>query len=88
MKSPVLPMVLSSFLLFASRVAGGVAAQACHCPPEDSCWPSETKWAQLNSTVSGRLVKVVPIGSVCHDPDYDEAKCTELKANWDEVETQ
>lgn len=88
MKPATLSTVLPSFLLFASRVTAGVTAQDCHCLPGESCWPSETRWAQLNSTVGGRLVKVVPIGSVCHDPYYDEAECNKLRANWDEVETQ
>jgi hypothetical protein len=60
----------------------------CHCLPEEPCWPGDMKWKRLNDTVEGRLVKVVPIGGVCHDPTYDQAKCTELQANWNEVETQ
>ncbi|KAH7040196.1 FAD binding domain-containing protein [Microdochium trichocladiopsis] len=38
-------------------------------------------------TVGGRLVKVTPIGAVCHDPTYDETKCAELQASWDNVAT-
>ena len=71
-------------------LASSVVAKDCHCLPGDSdgCWPSPDKWNALNGTVGGKLVKVVPIGAVCHDPTYDEAACTALKANWDEVETQ
>lgn len=70
-------------------VSSGVLAKSdCHCLPEDSCWPDVHAWNRLNITVSGRLVKVVPIGAVCHDPTYDEAKCTALKANWDDVKIQ
>jgi hypothetical protein len=82
------PLTLSTVVPSLLVLASGVTAQDCHCLPDDSCWPSESKWAQLNSTVDGRLVKVAPIGSVCHDPYYDEAKCTELQGNWDDVETQ
>jgi hypothetical protein len=42
----------------------------------------------LNQTVSGKLIKTVPIGSPCHDPTYDEAACTELKAQWTNPLTQ
>ncbi|KAB5583429.1 FAD binding domain-containing protein [Coniochaeta sp. 2T2.1] len=70
-------------------LASSVVAKDCHCLPGDSdgCWPGVDKWNALNGTVGGKLVKVVPIGAVCHDPTYDEAACTALKANWDEVET-
>lgn len=84
MKRVWLVTVVSSLVV----VLASSVAEDCHCLPEDSCWPSASKWDQLNSTVGGRLVKVVPIGAVCHDPTYDEAKCTALKASWDNVETQ
>jgi len=78
-------------LLVATAVLALVvhaAAKTCHCLPEDPCWPSDSDWEVLNGQVNGRLVKVVPIGAVCHDPTYDEVACEELKANWDSVATQ
>jgi hypothetical protein len=54
----------------------------CRCFPGDACWPSEQKWDAFNSTVGGRLIKTVPLGSPCHDPHYDEALCEELKSQW------
>ncbi|KAB8204083.1 hypothetical protein BDV34DRAFT_198156 [Aspergillus parasiticus] len=54
----------------------------CYCLPGDSCWPSTSSWESLNSTVGGRLVATVPIGSPCHDPTYDAAACAALKSNW------
>jgi hypothetical protein len=77
-------------LIFAavSALAALVTASDCHCFPGDDCWPSDSEWAALNETVQGRLVKVVPIGSVCHDPTYDEAACADLRARWDDVSTQ
>jgi hypothetical protein len=83
-------MKLALAAFWALLAARNVSAKACHCLPEDldGCWPSVDKWNNLNSTVGGRLVKVVPIGAFCHDPTYDETACTTLKANWDEVETQ
>lgn len=54
----------------------------CKCFPGDSCWPSEREWKAFNNTVHGRLIKTVPLGSPCHDPDYNEALCEELKAQW------
>jgi hypothetical protein len=57
-------------------------ADSCYCLPEDACWPSSTEWDSLNTTVNGRLVATKPLGSVCHDPSYDEAACEALKAAW------
>lgn len=54
----------------------------CKVFPGDSSWPSVTEWSNLNETVGGRLVKTVPLGSPCHDPDYDEALCKELQDEW------
>ncbi|KAE8381725.1 hypothetical protein BDV26DRAFT_254962 [Aspergillus bertholletiae] len=55
---------------------------SCHCLPGDSCWPSTSAWASLNTTVGGRLVATVPIGSPCHDPNYDAAACAALQSDW------
>ncbi|OJI82813.1 hypothetical protein ASPTUDRAFT_191301 [Aspergillus tubingensis CBS 134.48] len=71
---------------FAATVAAlaskAVASSDCHCLPGDSCWPSTSSWDSLNSTVGGRLVATVPIGTPCHDPNYNGAECTNLQDNW------
>ncbi|KAH8178865.1 hypothetical protein LIA77_00384 [Sarocladium implicatum] len=74
--------------LVTLSVVSYVAARSCRCLPEDDCWPSKDVWSSFNSTVGGSLVKVTPIGAVCHDPTYDEAACAELRSNWDDVKTQ
>ncbi|KAK7978485.1 FAD binding domain-containing protein [Apiospora saccharicola] len=58
------------------------AAPGCYCMPGDACWPSADTWSTLNSTVSGRLVATVPIGSPCHDPTYDADACAALQSGW------
>lgn len=63
-------------------LAAPAIASDCHCLPSDSCWPAPPAWASLNNTVGGRLVATVPIGSPCHDPNYDAAACAALKASW------
>ena len=40
---------------------------ACKCYLGDDCWPSESVWGELNSTVDGNLLVNVPPGAVCHD---------------------
>ncbi|RYP16124.1 hypothetical protein DL765_005325 [Monosporascus sp. GIB2] len=74
-------VILAAFsLLFpAAAVAEG---KTCKCFPGDACWPSEQEWAAFNSTVGGRLVKTVPLASPCHDPNYDEFLCNEIRSQW------
>ncbi|KXJ90487.1 hypothetical protein Micbo1qcDRAFT_226448 [Microdochium bolleyi] len=83
---------LLDFLAFvASAIAAppgrGVATAGCRCLPGDSCWPSQSQWNNLNTTVAGRLVTTVPIGSVCHDPTYDAQACAALQASYGEPAT-
>ncbi|KAB2573418.1 FAD-linked oxidoreductase patO [Lasiodiplodia theobromae] len=68
-------------LSFSANV---VVAQnsTCKCIPGDACWPAADAWAELNTTVSGKLIANKPLAHVCHDPDYDEAACTALKSEW------
>ena len=54
----------------------------CKCMPGDACWPSTEDWTALNSSLSGKLVATVPLGSPCHDPTYVEAECLFLQQQW------
>lgn len=58
------------------------ATSTCKCFPGDLCWPSQDDWSVLNSTLQGRLIATVPLGSPCHDPTYDEEECALLQAQW------
>ncbi|KAK2737646.1 hypothetical protein FQN57_007453 [Myotisia sp. PD_48] len=57
-------------------------ATKCRCFPGDKCWPKENVWQQFNKTVDGALIRTQPLASPCHDPNYDEAKCNQLKQQW------
>lgn len=83
----LLPLAVIADISSASDPAYAASAK-CRCLPGDACWPSDSTWAKLNSTVSGALIKTVPIGSPCHDPNYDEAACAALQDSWTLVETQ
>lgn len=69
-------------LLFNTPQVLATDHDGCRCMPEDDCWPSQGAWENLNSTVAGRLIATVPIGSPCHDPTYDEAACALLREEW------
>ncbi|TVY83258.1 FAD-linked oxidoreductase ZEB1 [Lachnellula suecica] len=61
------------------------ASSDCFCFPGDSCWPTDSTWTGLNSTVGGRLIATVPIGSPCHDPTFDATACAALQDSVSEI---
>ena len=58
------------------------AALQCRCFPGEACWPTSADWTNLNSSVDGRLIATIPIGSPCHDPTYDAARCLAIQEKW------
>ncbi|KAG8783723.1 hypothetical protein FRC12_019419 [Ceratobasidium sp. 428] len=52
------------------------------CTASQKCWPSSDVWSTFNSSIQGRLIAPRPPAWPCHDPNYDEAACSNVKANW------
>ncbi len=82
-------------LLAAAGLAAGVladgsataAGSSCKALPDDADWPAESAWAALNSSVGGRLLPTVPVGSVCHQGGrfserFRATACTTLRPLW------
>ena len=67
---------------YANEKATAVGNKVCKCFPGDTCWPLEREWEKFNTTVGGRLVQTVPLGSPCHYPHYDATLCEELRSEW------
>jgi hypothetical protein len=65
-----------------------VVASSCRCLPGDRCWPTTKEWKALNTTVGGRLVATIPLGSPCHDPTYNAAECAILQGEWHDPQLQ
>ncbi|KAF4981966.1 hypothetical protein FZEAL_2312 [Fusarium zealandicum] len=83
-----IPHSISGLLVPLAAVAVSCGATPkCRCLPGDACWPSTDVWNQLNETVSGGLIKTVPMGSPCHDPNYEADTCDALQDAWKLVET-
>ncbi|KAH6684650.1 hypothetical protein B0J14DRAFT_527517 [Halenospora varia] len=58
--------------------------QQCKAAPWSRDWPHDFEWTKLNQTLSGRLIKPIPPGSVCH-PDqssFDSTTCPVVQAGW------
>lgn len=75
-------------LQFMTAKIGLAAEPDCKYIPGDASWPQPQHWSRLNQTVNGRLIATVPIGSVCHYPNYDETRCNQLTTNWGLANTQ
>lgn len=83
MLSALLPsLLLLSPAANAADIISRVPSTNCKYLPSDANWPSLDEWAELNNTVSGRLVATVPLGAPCHDPTYDEELCASLQEQW------
>ncbi|EEQ31308.1 hypothetical protein McanMca71_004577 [Microsporum canis] len=57
----------------------------CRCFPGEPCWPKDKHWDAFNSTIGGKLVATIPIGSPCHDSSFgpaDPSACAILKSKW------
>ena len=77
--------LLSAYLLASCLpfLADATPVLSCKPIPGDPDWPSEGAWAELNATVSGRLVRPVPLGAVCQQGQYfDASQCSAVQAAW------
>jgi len=73
----------ASVLLLALHQAKQAIASECRVIPEDPEWPSVDAWDSLNSTVDGRLVQTVPVGTPCYaGPSFNEDECQAVQASW------
>lgn len=70
---------------------------ACKCYPGDDCWPSESQWQKLNTTVGGNLHVNIPPGAPCYNTfqgplgtvnTYDAAECERVTAGWADEQFQ
>ncbi|KAM7206135.1 hypothetical protein V8F20_002917 [Naviculisporaceae sp. PSN 640] len=70
----------------------GSQSYGCKCYPNDSCWPTLSKWNTLNNTVNGNLIRHIPAAAVCHNSftgplgtvnsTHNAAACAAVQAGW------
>lgn len=80
--------VLALAGLTTAVAASSNSSSQCYVLPSDADWPSTSTWNSFNTTVNGRLIATVPIGSPCHDPNYDAVACAALQTDWTTASTQ
>lgn len=51
------------------------------CTPNQACWPTEAQWSSFNSTVNGKLIKVVPWANPCFTQpnSYKPKECAAIE---------
>ena len=78
-------LILFSFTsLFLRPCIALPSAKHCKPLPGDADWPSGSAWQALNSSVSGRLFKPIPLAAVCHPSwsEYNNASCSTVSEAW------
>ncbi|KAG8163139.1 hypothetical protein KVR01_007617 [Diaporthe batatas] len=70
----------------ATHEARSNTASQCRHLPGDDQWPSETTWAQLNTTVGGRLLPGTPLGRPCFQASLNSDVCATIKSEWTDVD--
>lgn len=70
--------MISVILSLLTVLAGLSYAGPPYCLPSDDCFPSADKLQRFNSSVDGRLIKVVPYGAACYKSFYNAEACAEL----------
>ncbi|KAI1376433.1 FAD-binding domain-containing protein [Hypoxylon crocopeplum] len=75
---------VTSWVAFLAFVVDLSLALTCKCAPGETCWPPESAWAALNTSVSGRLLHTILPASVCYEsePNYDPVQCDLVISNW------
>ncbi|KAF2137409.1 uncharacterized protein K452DRAFT_353552 [Aplosporella prunicola CBS 121167] len=76
--------IFSALSALGSAAANPAADADCKCTPSDPCWPSDSQWATLNTTLSGRLIHTHLPAAVCYrsNPAYNQSACTALYPEW------
>ncbi|THU97181.1 hypothetical protein K435DRAFT_663116 [Dendrothele bispora CBS 962.96] len=57
------------------------AASRCRCLYNDTCWPSEDQFSDLQSKLSQPLIRPVPPATPCYPPSDPSENCTDVLAN-------
>ncbi|KAJ0423136.1 hypothetical protein BJY00DRAFT_299751 [Aspergillus carlsbadensis] len=79
-KQLVLPLHLILFLALAIPATLSGPPEQCRCKPGETCWPSDDDWRALNETLQGVLVRVRPVGHVCHGTSFNLHACEQVRS--------
>jgi len=57
-----------------------------YCTPTDSCWPTTAQWSAFNSTLGGKLIKVIPWSSPCYalPGPFNSAQCSAVENSYND----
>ena len=74
-------MARAVWLLLSVLLSSSSAKQtsSCRCLSYQSCWPSTSDFAQLESQLSLPLIKPTPPASACYPPSHPSGNCTAVQ---------
>ncbi|KAK4223295.1 bifunctional solanapyrone synthase [Podospora fimiseda] len=79
----------TSFLNFDSETPSQPSSRflplpKCKLLPGDPLWPSSTIWSLFNLTLSGALIKTIPLAAPCYNNTglYSSSACQQIRERW------
>ncbi|KAL7787163.1 FAD binding domain-containing protein [Trichoderma ceciliae] len=58
------------------------STRGCRYLPGDCEWPKEDEWKHFNATLSGRLIRGIPLAHSCYDLTRDSSTCGKIRNQW------
>ncbi|KAI0711904.1 FAD-binding domain-containing protein [Cerioporus squamosus] len=83
LKSLLILLVLQLFHLIIAAAGDGRLQSKCRCLYGDSCWPSQSEFAQLATQVSQPLLHPTPPAKPCY-ASVNSSECAEAVAGWND----
>ncbi|KAI0160811.1 FAD-binding domain-containing protein [Xylariaceae sp. FL1272] len=89
-------LILAVAVALAYRYEGTISdnVRVCRTTPGDASWPTSATWAELNTTLGGKLIANTPLSAPCHETLFGRAnafynadECTALRNRWFYPET-
>ena len=78
---PTVPESAAAAAAATWEAAAAFGAAAGYCSPGDTCWPTVAQWAQLNASVGGRMLALLPEGAPCAAAPLSPA-CAAVETSW------
>jgi hypothetical protein len=76
--------ILATPTVLALKQSHQLANRVCKPVPGSPEWPSVNEWERLGQDIENRLLKIPPLGAVCHvdQPSYNNEACSQLQQRW------
>ena len=77
--------LLATILLATSASAANIArTPRCKCTANQSCWPSQRSFNQLQSRLSNPLIAVAPVSQPCFQATFNQDQCEVVQSRFND----